>query len=141
MAERRVGPHRDIPIYAQIAEILRGRITDGTYPPGGQLPTEACLAAELGVGKMALRRAFATIRDEGLIVTMRGKRATVRESLERRWTGLSSGSISARMPTPAEQREFALPTGVPIMLIRHDDGSTEIIRADQQGIRVEESTA
>ena len=44
-------------LYRRMTDTLRGRLDDGTYPPGGRLPSEPILAAELGVHRLTVRRA------------------------------------------------------------------------------------
>lgn len=57
----------------QVADVLAKRIEDGTYPPDGRLPAELELVAEFGCSRESVRRAVATLRERGLIATVRGK--------------------------------------------------------------------
>ncbi|WP_392968186.1 GntR family transcriptional regulator [Streptomyces sp. LN245] len=59
------------PKWEQVAEVLRGRIADGTYPPR-TLISEVQMEAEFGVARGTIRKATAALRDEGLIVTTPG---------------------------------------------------------------------
>lgn len=59
------------PKWEQIADTIRRRITDGTYPPRA-LVSEVQLEAEFGVARGTIRKATAALREEGLIVTTRG---------------------------------------------------------------------
>jgi DNA-binding GntR family transcriptional regulator len=59
-------------LYRQVSEALRRRLSDGTYPPGGQLPTEPVLAAELGVHRLTVRRAVEELSREGLLQARQG---------------------------------------------------------------------
>ncbi|MEU4420626.1 GntR family transcriptional regulator [Actinoplanes sp. NPDC024001] len=56
------------PVWAQIADELRARITDGTLAPDSQLPTEAELTARHGVARATVRQALTALVNEGLIV-------------------------------------------------------------------------
>src|SRR4051812_6872624 len=55
-------------VWAQIAEDLRSKITDGTLPPDAQLPTEAELTGQYGVARATVRQALTALVNEGLIV-------------------------------------------------------------------------
>jgi DNA-binding GntR family transcriptional regulator len=59
--------------YKTIAEALRRRITEGEFPPGAPLPSEAELRTEYGVARNTLRRALADLEQEGLLITMPGR--------------------------------------------------------------------
>ncbi|MFE7429054.1 GntR family transcriptional regulator [Streptomyces sp. NPDC057545] len=59
------------PKWEQIAETVRERIADGTYPPR-HLISEVQLEAEFGVARGTVRKVTAALRTEGLIVTTAG---------------------------------------------------------------------
>lgn len=63
--------------WEHIANVLRGRIQDGTYP-AGHLLSEVLLMQEFDVARATVRAALAALRDEGLIVTRKGKGSIVR---------------------------------------------------------------
>ncbi len=63
--------------YEQIAEAIREDIRTGRLKPGDQLPTIAELAAANTVAVGTAHRATALLKDEGLIVVTRGRRAVV----------------------------------------------------------------
>lgn len=60
-----------LPIYQQIAAALRDRISDGTIPRDGKLPTEAELTAEYGVTRATVREALRILVNEGLVYSAR----------------------------------------------------------------------
>lgn len=64
--------------YEQIADWLRARIVDGTYPPGSALPSEPVLAAELGTSRVTVNRAIGLLRTAGLVRVRRGAGTYVR---------------------------------------------------------------
>jgi GntR family transcriptional regulator len=68
-----------LPIYQQIANELRGRISDGTIPRGGKLPTEADLVAEFGVTRSTVRQALGVLVGEGLVYSARPQGYFVRD--------------------------------------------------------------
>ncbi|WP_433177243.1 GntR family transcriptional regulator [Actinoallomurus sp. CA-150999] len=62
----------------QIAEVLRQRIRSRDLVPGSLMPSEAALCDEFAVVRNTVRRALATLEDEGLIETLPGKGRVVR---------------------------------------------------------------
>jgi len=63
---------RPQPIVTQVSQILRKRIREGVYLPGGRLPPESDLAAEFGISRTSLRTAMAALVSEGLIIRRQG---------------------------------------------------------------------
>lgn len=64
--------------YVQIAELLRTRIKDGTYPPSSALPSEDRLAEELSVSRVTINRAIGLLRASGDVRVRRGIGTVVR---------------------------------------------------------------
>src|SRR6266508_1726160 len=64
--------------YEQIADLLRARILDGTYPPGSALPSEPALSAELEISRVTVNRAIGLLRTAGLVKVRRGSGTYVR---------------------------------------------------------------
>lgn len=58
--------------YREIANVIRARIDDGTYPRGEALPREEDLAKELGVNRATVNRAIRVIEAEGTVYVHRG---------------------------------------------------------------------
>lgn len=61
------------PLYTQLADILREMIKSGELPPRSALPSESYLQQEQGVSRGTVRMAMRILRDEGLVVTIRGR--------------------------------------------------------------------
>ncbi|MGC0375915.1 GntR family transcriptional regulator [Streptomyces sp. SAI-229] len=59
------------PRWEQIADVIRGRIADGTLPPDAMV-SESGIKQEFKVAKMTARKAVAALRAEGLLVTTPG---------------------------------------------------------------------
>ncbi|PBC83845.1 regulatory protein, gntR family [Streptomyces sp. 2224.1] len=59
------------PKWKQIADVIRARIADGTYPPR-HLISEVRMEQEFGVARVTIRKVTAALREEGLIVTTPG---------------------------------------------------------------------
>lgn len=57
----------------QVAELVHGRIIDGTYPPGSKLPHQRVLAEHLDVSPTVIRESLALLVSSGLIRTRSGQ--------------------------------------------------------------------
>ncbi|MFG3229353.1 GntR family transcriptional regulator [Kitasatospora sp. NPDC048194] len=68
-----------IPKWQQLADQLRGQITDGTYAPGSILPRQVDLAAERGWSEVTVRRAYSQLQAEGLVTSIRNRGTVVNE--------------------------------------------------------------
>ncbi len=72
---RGAGPLEPVPrksLADDIAERLRSRIFDGTYPPGEKLPPERELARQLNVNRGSIREALKKLQHLGLIRIRQG---------------------------------------------------------------------
>jgi len=63
------------PLYQQLAAILRAQIEDGTYQPGGRLPSEVACMQRYHLARNTIRQALKVLRDQGYIQT-RGQRGS-----------------------------------------------------------------
>ena len=61
------------PIYAQIMERFKERISAGAMEPGDRLPSVRELAAELAINPNTIQRSYRQLEMEGWIVTVPGK--------------------------------------------------------------------
>ncbi len=68
-----VQPLSPVPLYAQIKEILRARILDGSYQPHQQMPSESEMMATFNVSRITVRQALNDLQNEGLIFRIHGK--------------------------------------------------------------------
>ena len=59
-----------MPVYMQVADILRRRILTGRLAPDDRLPSEAEIIELYGVGRKTARSAVKVLRDEGLVYTV-----------------------------------------------------------------------
>jgi DNA-binding FadR family transcriptional regulator len=66
------------PLVDQAIERLREQITSGAWPVGTRLPSEAALAAELGVGRSTVREAIRALAGTGLVESRQGAGTFVR---------------------------------------------------------------
>lgn len=76
MEEIKDGP---VPKWRQLADRIAARIESGELAPGDPIPSETVLEAEYGLARGTIRKAVAALRDEGVIVTTRGKGSYVAE--------------------------------------------------------------
>ena len=58
--------------YEQVAAAIRGRIRDGTYPPGGKLPSRRELCAEFGFSEIVIGAAMRVLKQDGLVQSLPG---------------------------------------------------------------------
>ena len=70
---------RSIPLYYQLENILREKITSGDFRAGDPFPTEKQLVQSYGVSRITVRQALASLEKEGLIIRKRGKGSVVTE--------------------------------------------------------------
>ena len=62
-----------LPLYHQVAGVLRQRIEDGAYSVGDRLSSEDELATEFDVSRATVRQAVGELVDEGLVVRRQGR--------------------------------------------------------------------
>ncbi|WP_433539088.1 winged helix-turn-helix domain-containing protein [Micromonospora sp. CA-249363] len=68
----------------ELLDALMGKIEDGTYPPGSQLPSGRALADAYDVSQSTISRAVARLRKQGVLVGRPGRGVFVSESTGRR---------------------------------------------------------
>jgi len=69
---------RRSPLVEQAIERLRGQIASGAWPVGSRLPSEATLAAQLGVGRSTVREAIRALASTGMVESRQGAGTFVR---------------------------------------------------------------
>lgn len=87
---RALPAERDAALYRRVHEVLRRAISDGAWPLGASLPSEASLGARFGVSRITVRQAMQLLQTEGYIRTQRARRAIV---IARNPLGMSSDKI------------------------------------------------
>ncbi len=67
-----IDKHTRTPIYWQIADQLKEKILSGQMPDGSVLPSERAFAQMLGVHRNTIIKAYAALKDEELVESVRG---------------------------------------------------------------------
>jgi len=71
--------NRSIPLYYQLENILREKISSGEYRPGDPFPTEDQLVQSYKVSRITVRQALGALEKDGLITRSRGRGSFVTE--------------------------------------------------------------
>lgn len=122
MRRRRIDPAADRPIYRQLADILRADIQAGRLEPGQMLPSEAHLQEEHDVSLNSVRAALGILRDEGLVVTERGRGTRVRRPEDVQVVKVTPGArITGRPCTETEARRYGLAEGTFVLVVEQDE--------------------
>ena len=63
----------DIPLYRQLADLLRGQIESGAIPPRRPIPSQKTLQPTHSVSAGTVERALGVLKAEGYLRTVMGK--------------------------------------------------------------------
>ena len=66
-------PESDVPVYVQLADIIRDKIHSGEYPPHRAIPSIRTLQQTYGVADGTIQKALRILKDEGLVRTVTGR--------------------------------------------------------------------
>lgn len=105
--------------WRRAARMLEGWILadEAGYGPGWVLPGADRLARELGCGLRSVREACTQLAAMGLITIRHGYGCTVRTERKRDVIEVPAGTVvSSRMPTFAEQDQWGIEPGVPMLV-------------------------
>ena len=69
----RIDHESDVPVYLQLADILRGQIERGELVPRRPVPSKRQLTQEYGIAGGTVDKALAVLRGEKLVKTVRGR--------------------------------------------------------------------
>lgn len=75
-----IDPYGPVPLFRQLADMLREKIASGELEPGRPVPSQRSLVQDYGLARGTVARAVAALVDEGLVVIVPGKGAYVRPS-------------------------------------------------------------
>jgi len=124
-----------LPLYAQVENVIMGRISDGSLPAGSRLPSEDSLVQEYGVSRTTIRAAIQSLVQRGLVEIRRGKGTFVTQpKMTQELTELTgfvedmqalgrqpTAKVLDRQIVAANQlvaRRLALPQGAPVVRIQ-----------------------
>jgi DNA-binding GntR family transcriptional regulator len=68
-----IDPLGEVPVYQQLAGILRTQIESGELPPGRSIPSKRDLRERYGVSGGTVDKAVGLLKDEGLVRGVHGK--------------------------------------------------------------------
>ncbi len=71
-AARAAPPSPVLAPYARVKRHLKDRLSQGFFPPGALMPSEAELVAQFGVSRMTVNRALRELQTEGLVERVQG---------------------------------------------------------------------
>jgi DNA-binding transcriptional regulator YhcF (GntR family) len=97
-----VDASRALPVYEQVREQIRRMVAAGTLPPGVRLPTIRQLAADLGLAKGTIERAYELLEGDA-VIERHGRNGTF-VSAAASW---SRSEVTAGLDTAAEQLVIA----------------------------------
>jgi GntR family transcriptional regulator len=63
----------DVPVYVQLADLLRGQIERGELVPRRPVPSKRQLTQTYGIAGGTVDKALAVLRGEGLVKTVKGR--------------------------------------------------------------------
>lgn len=112
--------NRKLPLWYQLAEIVKTEILGGEFAAGGRVPPEVELARRHGVSVVTVRQALKSLEDEGLISRQRGRGTFV-------------------TPGPHRHAELRLIGSVETVIAQQMSGDTEVL--EQGSVRVPASLA
>lgn len=101
------------PLYLQVAEILRQRISRGIWSEGDLLPTIPVLAEEFGVAKITIRQAVKLLEQENLLEPLRGRGTKV-------------------LPRPADRRPLKVETRLADLVEMYRGDVPELVPLEDQ---------
>jgi GntR family transcriptional regulator len=111
-----------VPLYLQVASVLRSRIRDGGLKVGDRVSTIEELERELGVARVTIRQAIEVLYEEGLLRPHQGKGTFVTNTNARdRWLELSTDWPGLIAP---------IKDNIPHMLLVNKDGEPALRESD-----------
>lgn len=76
------------PLYMDIADEIKRRISEGIYKPEEKLASEPALAEELGISRGTLREALTSLENEGIIARKHGRGSFVNKKPDTVFAGI-----------------------------------------------------
>lgn len=125
----------------ELAEQLLGAIIDGTYPPGGALPSEPELAELFSMSRLTVREAIKALRVQNVVRIERGRGTFVNPPSE--WASLHPIALAAISPgadpglvAGAHEARRVLESGVAeLAALKRTDSDLEQLREHLRAMR------
>ncbi|MET7749319.1 GntR family transcriptional regulator [Micromonospora sp. NPDC005367] len=102
-----LNPADSRPLYQQLASMLRQQIQGGELVPGDRFPTEGELSDRYSISRNTVRLALDVLRNEGLIVSRRGRGSFVRSEPPMRYYASLTGSRRKRLEADRRRDTFS----------------------------------
>jgi GntR family transcriptional regulator len=129
-----IDPRSDRPVYKQVADDLRRRITTGEFDPGDPIPSEKEIEGYYSVGRTTARQSVALLRAEGLVVTEHGRGSYVRPRLAvRRLSGERYRAERAQATNGEQATSFTRDQGIDWSEYRLDRVFNEVPASPELG--------
>ncbi|WP_424685768.1 GntR family transcriptional regulator [Enterococcus sp.] len=146
-----------MPLYKEIAGILKERIIDGEYLEGEPIPDQESLAVEFNTSRITIRKAIQLLIDEGLVYTRRGSGTYVKNHIKHHdnvtqmnsqfgTTLKESGEVTSkilkfdvRFPNEHEMELLLLKKSDPVyelQRVRYSDGTAKSIESSIMPIKL-----
>jgi GntR family transcriptional regulator len=68
-----IDPEGPVPLWQQVADIIRQQIDSGELPKGRRVPSENTLAQQYGIARGTAKRALDSLVADRLVVRVQGK--------------------------------------------------------------------
>jgi GntR family transcriptional regulator len=89
----------DVPVYVQLADIIRSQIASGQLQPRRPIPSVRTLVEQYGIARQTASKSIQILADEGLVHMVRGRGWFVVAKLRERFEYTGSASFH-HSPTP-----------------------------------------
>ncbi|MCF3963397.1 GntR family transcriptional regulator [Streptomyces fuscigenes] len=125
------------PLWVRAAAVIEQRVLDGTMPPGGRLPAERELCAQLDISRVTLRRALTHLGEQGVLRNSHGRGwyAAGESARQDRPAGAERGDRewpnSLESFTETARRKGLVPSS---RVLRAETGPASLDEADEFGV-------
>ncbi len=100
------------PLYQRVVRILSHEITEGAWPVGARLPTEASLQRRFKASRHTIREALRQLREAGIVTSRQGSGTVVLRTTEPRRYVHSASSLSELLQYASATRLNILESGM-----------------------------
>ena len=129
-----INPGTGVPVYRQLADLIRGQIETGQLRPGQRLRAEPDYMDEYGISRTSVRQAMAMLRTEGLITTTRrGSRVRAERDIAEVVVDTDT-RVTTRMPTAEERQRHSIAEGVPVFVLMREGAEPEVLPGDRTAL-------